>query len=298
MHDTAKGFQVVIRDLTTHQTGSMTASIANGFAQVKFDPSATTCTSIPYTFHPMYATSSEHTRVPWAAHSYNVAFSDEIGHFEYCNAADPNTGECTTAGVTDPGGSDGDEFPCFNAADSTRIQIGGCLGTDVDFDGPEYGFTWPGSLSSARQNRLLNPAPVIFSSPLFKPSGHSTRSDEHASLQNFSRVAFETDLPRIEVFGPPNNCDRSTGAGCVNPPNGASFYPIFSTRGESDSCRWQLGGTHIPDTRNTFGGNSTAEYGHLLLSTYADASPAGFLQRYNNFRRILSSNPCRAVPGG
>jgi hypothetical protein len=43
---------------------------------------ASTCIQTPYAFHPMYATSSEHTRVPGAAHSYNVAFSDEIGHFE------------------------------------------------------------------------------------------------------------------------------------------------------------------------------------------------------------------------
>ena len=168
MHDTKDGFQVVIRDLTSHQTGSMTASIANGFAQVKFDPTAATCTSIPYAFHPMYATSSEHTRVPWAAHSYNVAFSDEIGHFEYCDAADPNTGDCLTAGVTDPGGLDADDAGCFNASDSTRVQIGGCIGTDIDFDGPEYGFTWPGSITNHAKDRMLNPRPILFSSPLFR----------------------------------------------------------------------------------------------------------------------------------
>ncbi len=289
MHDTPAGFQVVIRDLTTHQTGSMTASIANGFAQVKFDPSAATCTSIPYAFHPMYATSSEHTRVPWAAHSYNVAFSDEIGHFEYCNAADPNTGGCATPGVTDPKGSDSDDFPCFNPTDSTRIQLGGCIGTDTDFDGPEYGPTWPGTLSNPGQDRRFNPTSILFSSPLFKASGQGE------DLHNYSRVAFETDLPRIEVFGAPNNCNRTTGAGCVNPPNGASFYPIFTTRSQDDSgCVWQLGGPNIPGTKNTFGGNSTAEYGPLLLSTYAAANTAGFSQRYNNFRQILPNNPCRA----
>jgi len=303
LHDTPAGFQIVIHDLTTGETGSMTASIANGFAQVKFDPSASSCTSIPYAFHPMYATSSEHTRVPWAAHSYNVAFSDEIGHFEYCNTADPNTGECTTPGVTDPGGSDFDDFPCFNAADSTRIQIGGCLGTDIDFDGPEYGFTWPGSLSNPGKDQQLNPRSILFSSPLFNPANNHNdqqnfgQGNNQNDQQNFSRVAFETDLPRIEIDGPPNDCNRSTGAGCVNPPNGASFYPIFSTRGGSGACQWQLGGANIPGTKNTFGGNSTAEYGPLLLSTYAAANSAGFTNRYNNFRQILSSNPCPAKPG-
>lgn len=308
LHDTPAGFQVVINDLTTHQTGSMTASIPNGFAQIKFDPSATNCTSIPYAFHPMYATSSEHTRVPWAAHTYNVAYSDEIGHFEYCNAADPNTGECATAGVTDPGGSDGDEFPCFNASDSTLIQIGGCIGTDTDFDGPEYSATWPGTLSKPGKDRKVNPSPIIFSSPLFRSAdNHGNPHDfsnngfgqdfGHNGLQNYSRVAFEADLPRIEVFGAPNNCNRTTGAGCVNPPNGATFYPIFTTRGGFGACEWQEGGANIPGTQNTFGGTSTAEYGPLLLSTYASANAAGFVNRYNNFRQILPNNPCQAGPG-
>src|SRR6266705_2370290 len=60
MHDTASGFEVVIHDLTTGETGSMTASVRNGFGQVKFDPNSTTCQNIPYAFHPMYSTSSEH----------------------------------------------------------------------------------------------------------------------------------------------------------------------------------------------------------------------------------------------
>ena len=89
-----------IRDLTTGQSGSMTASVANGFAQVNYEPTASTCTQTPYAFHPMYSTSSEHTRVPWAAHSYNVAFSDEIGHFEYCDRANPH-GTCVNPGVND-----------------------------------------------------------------------------------------------------------------------------------------------------------------------------------------------------
>jgi hypothetical protein len=282
MHDTSAGFRVVIHDLTSKQTGSMTASIANGFAQILFDPTASTCTSIPYAFHPMYATSSEHTRVPWTAHSYNVAFSDEIGHFEYCNAADPNTGACATTGVTDPGGTDIDDYGCFNASDSTRVQIGGCIGTDVDFDGPEYGLNWPGTIANAGVDHQLHARSILFSSPLFTASG--------GALRNYNRVAFEADLPRIEVFGAPNDCNRTTGAGCVNPPNGATFYPIFSTRGDTGQCLWQLGGTYMPGTKNTFGGTSTAEYGPLLLLTYASAT--GSSSRYNDFRQVLSYNPC------
>jgi hypothetical protein len=305
LHDTPAGFQVVIHDLTNGETGSMTASLANGFAQIKFDPSASTCTSLPYAFHPMYSTASEHTRVPWAAHTYNIAFSDEIGHFEYCNHA--NTGKfpfkCNQAGVTDPAGVDGDDFFCFNRADSTRIQIGGCIDTDADFDGPEYSFTWPGSLTNGAIDSQLNPRPIQFSSPLFEPVGQG-----QAELRNYGRVAFEADLPRIEfATNPPcqrhvfNPADPNPGQGCVNPPVGASFYPFYTTgqggsggdnQDNGGGCLWQLGGANIPGTTNTFGGSSTAEYGPLLLSAYP--AVGGPTLRYNNFRQVLSSNPCPA----
>ena len=62
LHDTAHGLQTTVNDATTGQSGSMTASAANGFGQVKFAPSpSTTCQNIPYDFHPMYSTSSTQT---------------------------------------------------------------------------------------------------------------------------------------------------------------------------------------------------------------------------------------------
>lgn len=283
MHDTTDGFEVVIHDVTKNSSGSMKASVANGFGQVNFDPSASSCSVTHAAFHPMYATSSENTRVVWAAHSYNVAFSDEIGHFEYCQAASGQGGDCTTAGVNDPGGVDADDGLCFvppfkPPVQSTRVKVGGCLGTETDFDGVPYQLTWPGSLTNQTQDAKLNPTSILFTSPKFNGN------------QNFDRVAFETDLPRIEVFGPPNSCNRTTGTGCVNPPAGANFYPFFSTNTAGSQCVWQLGGGNIPGTTNTFGGSSAAEFGPLLLLTYPGT--AGVITRYNNFRAVLSSNPC------
>jgi hypothetical protein len=69
LHDSPDGFRVDVVDLTTGQSGSMTASLANGFALINFDPSAKVCSSNRYAYHPMYSTSSEPTRVVWAAHS-------------------------------------------------------------------------------------------------------------------------------------------------------------------------------------------------------------------------------------
>jgi hypothetical protein len=285
MGDTSNGFRVDISDLTTGQSGSMTASAANSFGEVQYNPApSTACVNIPTNFHPMYSTSSEDTRVPWAAHSYNVAFSDEIGHFEYCNAE--TNGTCTTAGVTDPAGVDGDDVGCFSPKDSTRVQIAGCLGTDVDFDGPEYTNTWPGTFANPAQDAALHSTPIAFTSPTF--NGGS----------NFSRVAFEADLPRIEgATSPPcqrfisNPSSPSPGSGCVNPPVGASFYPFYSTTSLSGQCYWQLGGDHIPGTTNDFGGSSAAEFGPLLPLFYPAANGQPTF-RYNDFRNVLSSNPC------
>jgi hypothetical protein len=317
IHDTAAGVQVVINDLTTGETGSMTASIANGFGHPLYQPSASSCSDEAYAFHPMYSTSSPDTRVLWAAHSYNVAYSDEIGHFEYCNAPiSRQGGHCTVQDpgeVISPATPFGDDTSCFNlpVIDSNNNQanpsFNGCLGFsiggDYDFDGPEYqNGNWPGTTGAAATKVST---PIVFSSPLFKggnPTGPGPFNND------YQQVAFEADLPRIEGsdFSSTNNCQRhltnpadpSPGAGCVNPPNGASFYPIYTTTTAANgSCVWQEGGGNIPGTTNNFGGVSGVEYGGLLVSNYPVAGPS-VSQRLNNFHNTLSNNPCPAGKKG
>ena len=285
MHDTAHGLQIVIRDQTTHQTGSMTSSAANGFGQVPFSGA---CNNIPYDFHPMYSTSSEMTRVTWAAHSYNIAFADEIGHFDFCNGTNAIApgGACPTGNTEgtpgDAEATDGDDGACFPASSSSLVQVPGCLATNTGFDGVPYQPVWPDG------NTRLHPTSILFTSPL---------TGSHYNV-NYSRMAFEADLPRIETTGAtssPNPCNRSTGAGCTLIPNTddgtpAAFYPFFSIKNIGGSCVWQLG-NHIPGSKNDFGQN--AQYGTLLNSTYT-AVGGGVITRYNNFRQILSKNPCAA----
>jgi len=52
-----------------------------------------------------------------------------------------------------------------------------------------------------------------------------------------------------------------------------------------------LGAANIPGTTNIFGGNSTAEFGPFLFLDYPGS---GFtpIHRTNDFRRVLSTNPC------
>jgi hypothetical protein len=278
MHDTAHGLRVQLSDHTTGQSGFMTASAENGFGQVKFAPHGTTCENIPYDFHPMYSTSSEQTRVPWAAHSYNIAYDDEIGHFDYCTQIDKEGGKCVgDEGVPgDREQADGDDLGCFSGALSFLVKVTGCLGTNIGFDGVSYQPLWPDG------NSRLHPTPQYFSSPL--------TGEEYST--NYSRVAFESDVPRItaEDFG--GTCDRDTGQGCFRRPvtddgTPARFYPYFSSGQQGDQCRWTIG-THVPHFSTRDYGR-LSQYGPLLRLTYLDGS-----QRYNDFRKVLPTNPCKA----
>jgi hypothetical protein len=282
MHDTAAGFRTDLKDLTSGESGSMTASTANGFGHILYRPQAKTCRMKPYAFHPEYSTANPRGNT-WSAHTYNVAMSDEIGHFENCLKLDAEF-NCVKPGAQDAGELDEDDDNnfCVPASDSTLVMINGCFSDDEDWDGQSYRNDWPGTDPNVNRDRRLHPSPLLFTSPL----ANGTR--------NYPRIAFETDLPRIEAKDAQDNppfCDRTTGQHCVNPPNGAEFYPFFTTGVAHGSCIWQQGGNFIPGTTNNFGGSSTTEYGPLLLTPYPVAGNTIQLL-FNNFNSGEQSNPC------
>ena len=273
--DTPSGLATIVHDTTTGATGTMVASAANGFGQIKYQPSGHSCQMLPYDFHPMYSTSSPQTRVLWAAHTYNVAFSDEIGHFDFCTHISANTGSCDgLEGI--PGGqeaADGDDNFCSSAQQSLKYPATGCVDTNAPgFDGVSYQHYWP-------DGSATRPTPILFSSP----------KTGTAYTTSFSQFAFEADLPRIEAADLGGSCQRlTTGANCVNPPTtddgtAAAFYPYYSTVSTSGGCRFGIGST-LHNTISNFGGSSTAEFGPLLHSTYWTFGGHGATNmRYNNF---------------
>jgi hypothetical protein len=308
MHDTANGLRININDQTSGENGSMTLGAANGFAQIQYDPTGTSCNAIPYNFHPMYSTSSEETRVIWAAHTYNVSQSNEIGHFETCTGPAPipatpfgldasgNIVNCPSSNVEERGAepTDRDDYFCFPASEALRIHVAGCTGQNNGFDSLDYQTVWPDG------NTRLHPQPFLFSTPL-------TGEDYNV---NYQRIGFEADLPRIEA----NTCNRSTGAGCFLRPitddgQPVAFYPYFSAVGagrgnasgllassEGSGCMLGFGST-LPNTINNFGGLNG--YGSLLFSVYLAFGGGGStVVRTNNFRQVFSNNPCPATGGG
>jgi hypothetical protein len=288
--DTPDGLRTTIHDLTSGQSGSMTASPANGFAQVAFRPDGTSCTALPYAFHPMYSTSSPQTRVTWAAHSYNVAFDTEIGHFQFCTG--PNPIPATPFGLTPDGTPttcpkgdtegrgpsahppDGDDLFCFPGSEALLYKVPGCTFTNIGFDGVSYQDVWPDG------NTALHPTPMQVSSP---------ETGNNYNVQ-YARAAFESDTPAFEPL-----CNPVTGAGCTIVPRSAdgvraAFYPFYTTTntsGPPSGCTWQFG-NNIPGQTSNFGADN--QYGSLLALTFTTGDGAApFLE---DFRNILAGNPC------
>jgi hypothetical protein len=287
--DTPSGLATTVVDQNTKQTGTMVASAANGFGQIKFQPGGHSCQELPYDFHPMYSTSSPATRVLWAAHSYNVAFSDELGHFDFCSAIDANTGGCNgLEGVPgDQEKADADDTACFAGVSALLYPANGCENTNAPgFDGVSYQQAyWPNSSSLTAPS--TTPTPIRFSAPL----------TGNAFSTPYGQFAFEANMPRIEAADLGGACQRflslpNAGKNCVNPPvsddGTAAFYPYYT---QLSDCAFVLGANF--GTGNSFGGSSTTEFSKLLASTYWTAGGRGDTEQiYENFNSGPLTNSC------
>jgi hypothetical protein len=279
VEDSQAGLHIALNDQTSHQTGTMTASAGNGFAQMNFAPDPSTqCTETPYTFHPEYSTSSISTRTTWTAFPYNVAWSDETGHFDYCSQV---TGRRCTGMEGPPGDqepADSDDTGCSAPSQASLDQIGGCIGENDGFDGTSYQDDWP----NGQPNR---PSPIEFSGPLTGPS----------FSVNYQRTALVAPMPFNEHNQP---CDVVARTGCTNPPitddaTPAAFYPYFYTT-HIDGCTWGEG-TDVPGlTVNDFG--KQQQYGSYDRGVYYTDVGGGATEESNVFMHTYPHNLCRARP--
>jgi hypothetical protein len=225
MKDTSAGFHVNVRDATTGAEGHMDASEANGFRHIIWDGTNFTCVGAPYAFHPMYSTASPpdangqpRTWAIWSAHTYNVAYTGEIGH------AEP---------------PDGDEDDTYCPENVLSFEM--CQSTDFDFDGYSYRHVWTVTPKHSTEWYVHSPVSRDVNGQWHNP---------------YPQIAFEADLPRIEASDFAGSCDRETGQNCVNPPPGAGFYPWFHLTSYK-SCTWALTDNNF-DTTNRFGGEAVA----------------------------------------
>ena len=103
-------------------------------------------------------------------------------------------------------------------------------------------------------------------------------------------------LGPVRLIRPPGEMGTTT----PHPPNGAAFYPFYSTTNANGTCTWQEGGNFIPGTTNNFGGSSTSEYGPLLATVFPTVGATGptTVTRFDNFNSGDIRNPCPVKGAG
>ena len=251
-------------DATTHRSGFMIASAANGFMTT----SQADCSGTAFNFEPEYSSAAAQNLIPWGDGPYMLDTEYEIGHFEPCTKVTGPGSVQISDTVTDTYYSnchgpydraaedpnlEPDDSPCFPFGDThggtaPPNLVTGCdvffdaIG-DLDYDGTPYYADWPTSSE-----------PGLF-------PGTTPQAQPTSQGRTYPAIQFETDLPATEFN---TNCNLLTGAGCTVPPAGPGhFYPYWTlVKDQQLGCTWQFG--NAGRTGNSFGGD--AQYGQITFS--------------------------------
>ena len=243
-----RALRVSVDDLTTGQSGFMTASAANGYMATSIKD----CSGTPFNYQPEYNTAKFRNIVPWAALETNISTEYEIGHFEPCTkVTDPVSigidtvwqncvGPYETDTSADPGNSEVSDAPCFPKGDTHGALnappnlVSGCLASDTDFDGTPYRADWPNKLGTG-----------MFPSSFQQQNPHSRGRDYGTQMiQTDAAASMSTCMP--------------DGTGCAVPAPGSpgNFYPYWTQARVAGDCNWEFGQMQ---NGNTFG--NEAQYG-------------------------------------
>jgi hypothetical protein len=287
-------FEVYMDDLTTHQTGFMQASAANGFQTT----SSADCSGTPFNFQPEYNTAKRYNINPWGADQVDISTEFETGHWEPCtsvsdpitNPFDPNDGstmysECNgpyeSAGPPDANTVETSDAICWQAGDThpgfdgagtstqpdtlTACQANYPQNGDLDFDGTPYWKEWPTGLT-----------PNIYPSSFLE-------SFPTSGGQQYSQFFIQTDIALSEVTCGPSSYANGTGSlsGCTVPPQGpGGFYPYWS-QSQIGGCSLLFGNVSSGSgVVSTFG--QDAQYGTVQFAKYG----------YPQFIGPTHNNPC------
>ena len=243
----------------------MVASVRNGFRQIVWDPKNFSCNGRPYAFHPMYDRALPPTRsgqptawTTWAAHTDNVAYDVETGHFE---PPDASSDSPLSAPDEDP--------PCFTTGvipglprlrrRLRRLPVSPrrLAGRDVEDADPELR-----QLAAEPGPRLLSDCPL---------------RDRPAADRGGGQRG------RAHLRPPHGRWLQQPAAGCLLPvvPSALPSLP------KSGGCTWGLTNDMPgPQREGNFGGEQAA-WGPLEQTDY------GFDKRFHNYARTIQRTHVR-----
>jgi hypothetical protein len=265
--DPKAGFTARIDDLTTGQSGWMTASAANGFMGTNYK----TCAGIPETFHAEYNTASKQNQVPWAALEGGVLMQQETGHFEVCNSVktqlplSEDGGNYVDKNVfqTCDGGPEGPkhvgEGPCSvktgichhatteglkgPVACPTENSGSGklCEFSDAEcFNKGTRPVTINGkaakesALVTGCEDNFFQNGDLDFDGIDYQPGSWPDGSADHPTSFRYIGPFDSAGKPypqiqfQTDIPGSEFLCNTTTGKDCVAPPLGSKFYPFWT----------------------------------------------------------------------
>jgi hypothetical protein len=263
---TSAGLITTVKDLTTHQTGYMQASAANGFMNTNYK----TCAGTPFSFHAEYATAAQQNQVPWAALQGGVLMEQEIGHSEVCNALtnkDPevfgsitdksvydtclgsteggkkNAGEggCNAKGVCKNPTTEGTTGPIacpsnnFTSGQLCEFGDGACMpqGTRLITNGKKIVAREHSPVNFCQASRFQNGDLDFDGIPYQKgkwPDGSKNvpTSIRYAGPFDAAGQPYPSVQFETDVAGSEFLCNIFTGLNCDAPPLAAKFYPYWT----------------------------------------------------------------------
>ena len=288
-------FEVVMDDLTTHQTGFMQASAANGFSTT----SMANCSETPFNFQPEFNTAKAGNINSWGADQVDICTEFETGHWEPCTSLSdqvtPNPLDAT------------DTSPMYNTCASpyesapgihrTTAEVGNAVcfaagDTHQGYDGPGTS-TQPDEMTGCQDDLFQNGDLDFLGPPYYRgswPTGPTPTNRDPSSFfesfptsngQQYSQFFFQTDiaLSEYECGGGNYANASSTAAGCTVPPAGpGNFYPYWTQVTGQGSCSLEFGNVSHGSGLTTFGQDK--QYGTDQFATFGYPQFIG--QTYNN----------------
>ena len=205
------------------RAGSMTASIANGFGHILYEPELRHMPCGAVRVPPRVQHGQPARQHVVRAHLQRGLSRTRSGTSRTASSWTRDFNCAVPAGYEGQAARpDDDNDFCVPAEDSMLVQINGCFSDDGDFDGPVLSARLAGDDPNRAAGRRAPP----IAGPVHQPARERRR-------RTTRRSRSRPTCPRIEAADSQDNppfCNRTTGADCVNPPRGAAFYPFYSTR--------------------------------------------------------------------
>jgi hypothetical protein len=290
-------FEVVMDDLTTHQSGFMQASAANGFQTL----SMANCSGTPFNFQPEFNTAKSGNINSWGADQVDISTEFETGHWEPCTSLSDQV----SPNPFDPSDTTAMYNTCSSPYESapgihrTTAEVGNAVcyaagSTHEGYDGPGTS-SQPDEMTGCQDDLFQNGDLDFLGPPYYKgswPTGPApTKTDPSSFVESFptsngrqyQQFVMQTDIALSEFeCGGGNYANASaTAAGCTVPPAGpGDFYPYWTQVLGHGGCSLEFGNVSSGFGRNDFG--KDAQYGTDQFAAFG----------YPQFIGATHTNPC------